>query len=84
MGLQVYFLPQGFVLDDLPSDPAEHLKSWIAAFENDKYAALFQLGFAKKEDWFSPSLEYLHQIAELLLKKLSWEPDIEFVRDEVR
>lgn len=82
--LNACFLPKDFVVDDLPIQPADGLKKWITAFEDDKYSALFQLGFNKKEPWFSPSLEYLHHLAELLLKKLSQQPEIEFNRDAVQ
>lgn len=82
--LKAYFLPTGFVVDDLPIQPAAGLEKWIAAFAKDKYSALFQLGFMKKEPWFSPSLEYLHRFAQLLLKKLSQQPEIEFNRDAVQ
>ncbi|WP_094605844.1 DEAD/DEAH box helicase [Sporomusa silvacetica] len=82
--LNACFLPKDFVVDDLPILPADGLKKWITAFEDDKYSTLFQLGFNKKEPWFSPSLEYLHHLAELLLKKLSQQPEIEFNRDAVQ
>jgi non-specific serine/threonine protein kinase len=82
--LNAYFLPKDFIVDDLPIQPVDGLKKWITAFEDDKYSALFQLGFNKKEPWFSPSLEYLHHLAELLLKKLSQQPEIEFSRDAVQ
>lgn len=82
--LNACFLPKDFVVDDLPTQPADGLKKWITAFEDDKYSALFQLGFNKMEPWFSPSLEYLHHLAELLLKKLSQQPEIEFNRDAVQ
>ncbi|MBK5263034.1 MAG: DEAD/DEAH box helicase, partial [Peptostreptococcaceae bacterium] len=38
----------------------------------------------KKEKWFSPSIEYLHHIAEMLIKKLSQQSEIEFNRDTVQ
>lgn len=82
--LNAYFLPTGFVVDDLPPQPAAGMEKWITAFEEDKHSALFQLGFHKKEPWFSPSLEYLHHLAQLLLKKLSQQPEIEFNRDAVQ
>ena len=82
--LNAYFLPQDFVVDDQPIQPMDGLKKWITAFEDDKYSALFQLGFNKKEPWFSLSLEYLHRLAQLLLKKLSQQPEIEFNRDAVQ
>lgn len=80
--LDAYFLPEGFVIDDVPN-LEDSVKTWKEAFENDKYSALFHLGFLDKEKWFSPSVEYLHHIAEILIKKLSQLPEIELVREIV-
>ncbi len=82
--LNAYFLPKDFVIDDILNQPMDPLKTWIEAFAADKYSALFHLGFLKKEKWFSPSIEYLHHIAEMLIKKLSQQPEIEFNRDTVQ
>jgi len=82
--LNAYFLPKDFVIDDMQNQPVDTLKTWIAAFEADKYSALFHLGFLKKEKWFSPSIEYLHHIAEMLIKKLSQQSEIEFNRDAIQ
>lgn len=82
--LNAYFLPKTFVIDEVASQPDDPIKTWIEAFEADKYSALFHLGFLKKEEWFSPSMEYLHHIAEMLIKKLSQQADAEFKRDTVQ
>ncbi len=82
--LNAYFLPKTFVIEDVQEQPIDTLKIWVEAFEADKYSALFHLGFLKKEKWFSPSIEFLHHIAEMLIKKISHQPDIEFTRDTVQ
>ncbi len=82
--LNARFLPKGFVIDDMPSQPEDAVKTWVGAFEVDKYTALFHMGFLKKENWFSPSIEYLHHIAEMLIKKLSQQSEIEFNREAVQ
>ena len=71
-------------IDDGENHPADILKPWLDAFEADKFSALFHLGFLTKESWFSPSVEYLHHIAERLIKKLSQQPGIELSRDAVQ
>ena len=81
--LNAYFLPEGFVIDEIYDLSADVLKTWKTAFDNDRYAALFHLGFLNKEKWFAPSIEYLHNIAEILIKKLSQLPEIELIRDMV-
>jgi len=82
--LNAYFVPGSFVIDEAENQPADTFRTWFEAFEADKYKALFHLGFLKKEDWFSPSIEYLHHIAEMLIKRLSQQSEIEFSRDTVQ
>jgi len=82
--LSARFLPETFVIEDVQNQPDDSIKTWMDAFEMDKYNALFHLGFLKKEKWFSPSIEFLHHIAEMLIKKLSQQSEIEFSRDTVQ
>jgi len=82
--LNAFLLPEGFVIDEVPNLSSDTLKTWKTAFDNDKYAALFHLGFLNKENWFTPSIEYLHHIAEILIKKLSQQSEIELFRDKVQ
>ncbi|MGB4438460.1 MAG: SNF2-related protein, partial [Sedimentibacter sp.] len=82
--LNAYFLPEGFVIDELPNLSEDTLKKWKKAFDNDKFSALFHLGFLNKEKWFSPSIEFLHHIAEILIKNLSQQSEIEFYREKVQ
>ena len=81
--LKAYFLPRDFAIDALPNEPLDSLKNWIVEFKADKYSALFHLGFSKKQEWFSPSIDYLHHITEILIKKLSQESEIEINRERV-
>ena len=77
--IDAYFLPHGFIIDDV-FEPNEQTKIWKEAFDKNKYEALFHLGFLNKDKWFSPSVEYLHHITEILIKKLSQKPEIELLR----
>ena len=81
--LNVYFLKDTFVVEGINNSIDDVIEKWIKAFEVDKYETLYKLGFVKKEKWFSPSLIYLHDIAEILIKKLIREIDIEFKRENV-
>jgi len=81
--LNAYFLPEGFLIEDV-TEPDGPLKAWAVQFASDKYSALFHLGFLEKAKWFSPSVEYLHHIAEMLIKKLSQQADLEFNREAVQ
>ncbi len=82
--LHAYYTPVTFVIDDSENQSDDTHKPWTQAFEADKFSTLFHLGFSEKEDWFSPSIEYLHHIAEMLIRKLSQQSDIEFTRDTVK
>jgi len=82
--LNAVFLSHGFEIDDSSNQTDASIKHWQIEFENDKYGALFHLGFLNREKWFSPSLEYLHRISELLIKKLSRQSEIELNRDDIQ
>jgi non-specific serine/threonine protein kinase len=81
--LNAYFLPEGFAIDEVPEQSADTIKKWKSAFDDNKFKALFHLGFLNKELWYSSSIEFLHHIAEILIKKLSQQSEIEFYRDKV-
>jgi len=60
------------------------MKKWKKQFDDNKYIALFRLGFITKKEWFSPELEYLYHIADKVLQKLSRQSDIELTRETVQ
>lgn len=49
-------MSDSFVIEEMVEPVTEALKTWIEAFETDKYCALYHLGFLNRENWFSPSL----------------------------
>lgn len=81
--LQAFFTPSGFTIEGDAAGQDEVLQNWITRFETDKYRALFHLGFLEKTQWFSPALQYLHRIAELLIQQISRQADLEISRDAV-
>ncbi len=82
--LHAYFTPSGFVIEgELPEFP-DPAKSWVRQFKENKYKALFHLGFLEKAKWFSPSLGYLHHLAEMLINKISRQADLEISRETVQ
>ena len=91
--LNAYYKPEGFVIDLGEENSAkineeiainDELKEWKKQFDENKYIALFHLGFIVKKEWFSPELEYLYYIADKVLQKLSRQPDIELSRDMIQ
>ena len=86
MELTAFFQPDGFQADLVPlsGKKAEgpEQREWFHRFRDNQVAALFHLGFLPKQSWMSPSIAYLHQIADLAVRRLSSQPDIELMREE--
>lgn len=89
--LNAYFNQESFIVeilgqgevDLLEENKEDRLGIWLKKFKSDKYKALFHLGFLIEKDWFSPPTKFLYQIAEMVIDKLSKQPDIELNRDLV-
>ena len=81
--LNAYFTQNSFVIEEISKDADDEISTWLAKFQVDKFSGLFHLGFLKKQEWFSPSIEFLHHIAEILIKKLSQQPGIELSRENM-
>ncbi len=85
--LSAYFTADSFVIETgylQPEEMEEPIKTWFHKFQADKYAALYHLGFLEKGKWFSPALEYLHYIAELLIQRIGQQADLELNRDVIQ
>jgi len=90
MAMNAYFVPGGFVIEETPEEIESSgkecedlLKEWIIRFDKDKYQALYHLGFSEKRSWFTPSIEYLYKISDMLIQKLLRYPGIEYGRELV-
>jgi non-specific serine/threonine protein kinase len=90
MAMNAYFVPGGFVIEETPEEIVSSgkecedlLKEWIIWFDKDKYKALYHLGFSEKRSWFTPSIEYLYKISDMLIQKLLRYPGIEYGRELV-
>lgn len=79
--LDAYFSSVSFVVEAGEGEPSAEVLEWAGAFERDKYEALYRLGYLSREKWFSIGLEYLHQVAELLVRKISQQPELEVERE---
>ena len=76
--------PTGFstaFTDEDRSDPRS--SRLVKAFEDSKYGALYDLAFRDREEWFSPSLDYLFTVASEMVAELVRSPDINELRDWV-
>lgn len=88
--LIVIFTETGFTVDyeisdkkKLSEDNQKNQEYWYGKFIEDKYKALWDLGFSKKDDWMSQTISFLYFIASKLTTKLSRQSDIEFTREDV-
>ncbi len=79
--LDAYFSPVSFVVEVGEGEPSAEVLEWAGAFERDKYEALYHLGYLSREKWFSTGLDYLHHVAELLIRKITQQPDLEVDRE---
>ena len=87
--LNCLFTRKGFIVEeiderirkDLPED--DPCLIWEKRLMADKYKALFHLGFMKPEGWFSPSLEYLYTLSDILITTLSRKVGLELERESV-
>ena len=61
--------------------------SWVmehkAAFDKDRYQALFELGFEEKPALASPSFLWLYQLSRTFFELITSLPEIEIARDAV-
>lgn len=86
--LIVIFTETGFTVDyeivdkkKLSEDNQKDQEYWYAKFIEDKYKALWDLGFSRQDDWMSQTINFLYFIASKLIVKLSRQSDIEFTRE---
>lgn len=75
--------PTGFSTAFTDEDMTDPRASKLASeFTASKYKALYDLAFSEPEDWFSPSLSYLHTVASEMVRALSMTPDIGELRED--
>ncbi|WP_129596234.1 DEAD/DEAH box helicase [Anaerophilus nitritogenes] len=87
--LMVIFSETGFVVDyeiiDKKFISEEYQKYqliWYERFEQDKYKALWDLGFIEKKGWMSPTIHFLNFLSSQFILKISRQSDIEFTREQ--
>ena len=76
------FTPTGFVLDVPETEAlAEESRPWFERFSQDRNSALYDLGFAQAQAWFTPSMRFLHRVTSEFLRRTLQQPDIELLRE---
>ena len=72
--------PSGFV-PNFPEDvPDPSAKTLASRFLEDKFASLYDISFRDPQDWYSPSLLYLHKVGSSFVNALCRTPDLETLR----
>ncbi|HBA46744.1 MAG TPA: ATP-dependent helicase [Lachnospiraceae bacterium] len=81
--LQFLFTEKDFHLDAQSSQDAAEKSSWRSRFEEDKYYALYQMGFEEKTENLTASAGFLRLVSDLFLKRLTSLPELELAREKV-
>jgi hypothetical protein len=76
------FTRDGFILDRVPASGRDCFfdQTMLDDFSRDKFKALFELGFAPKNEKYSAALAYLQFISTEFARSLSRDSDIEITR----
>ena len=82
--LEFIFTVDSFVVDDIENQKLKIAdETWRQQFIKDKYKALYELGFDDSKAEESPSLSYLHFLAESFLECLTNQPELELARENI-
>ncbi len=81
--LSFVFTEESFRVDK-PDEDAGVFDELKNEFLRNRYRALFRLGFKAKERNESPSLRFLHTLAETYVNDLTSQPDLEVAREWTR
>jgi len=81
--LRFLYTGQGFVPDRQGEISDKEIMKWIHRFTEDRYQALYDLGFSKKPVWLDTAGAFLYRIADVFQKTLTRQPDLELLRDKI-
>lgn len=82
--LSFIFTQNSFVIDHPQLSASEDDRSLLEEFKEDRYAALFHLGFTERRKRESPSLSFLRELAGEFLQALTDTPDLEVSREQTQ
>lgn len=81
--LQFIFTDRDFHLDIPSAGTAEEQDGMRARFEKDRYRALYQMGFEEKAANLTATGNFLYQVSNAFLKKLTAMPELEIARSSI-
>lgn len=79
--LSFLFTADGFYIDDRGEVLSEMALSWKQQFEEDRFLALYCLGFVEKPEAFDSTGSFLYQLSDAFFRVLTGQPDIELTRE---
>ncbi len=79
--LNFVFCESGFALDR--PDGNDDKSVWRKRFREDKYSALYELGFEKRPESATATLGYLHSVSSAFISCLTSKPEIELAREKL-
>ena len=82
--LRFLFTADGFCVDEGIEDLAGSVLHWKQQFEENRFAALYQLGFVECPGEFDQAGGFLHQLSDAFFRVLTDQPDIELTRAQAR
>ena len=76
------FTAEAFQLDTATSEVSGEGKKWEKAFREDRFQALYDLGFSSRNMKESSSFAFLHFVAEKFVEALVSLPEVEISREQ--
>ena len=82
--LKFFFTSQGFTLDLQDNTEYDNdIKKWIKRFSDNKYQAIYDIGFEEKPKWLDRTGTFLYKVTDTFQKLLTRQPDLELKRDKL-
>ncbi len=75
------FTEDGFCVDDRQNSLSDPAQAWERQFEENRYAALYHLGFVEKPAQLDEAGCFLYQLSDTFFRVLTSQPDIELTRE---
>jgi len=75
------FTEDSFCVDDRNEPLSEPALSWKKQFEEDRFTALYQLGFVEKPAVLDGAGSFLYQLSDAFFRLLTNQPDLELTRE---
>ena len=75
------FTQDGFCIDDRAEELSGAALAWKQQFEQDPFAALYQLGFVEKPAELDAAGDFLYRLSDAFFHVLTAQPDLELTRE---